>query len=386
MPRRPAGRLPLLLTSLLCVPVSAAVLRVGPDEALQHIADAARLARDGDTVEIAPGRYPGDVAVWTQQRLTIRGLDDGPVLDAAGQSAEGKAIWVVRGGHILIDNITFRGARVPHLNGAGIRFEHGHLRVTNSRFIDNENGILTSNDPEARLHVENSVFAQAPRHPGALHHLLYVGRIAEFTLRGSRVEGGYQAHLVKSRARRHRIEYNLLVDGPTGEAAYELEFPEGGRARVVGNIIGQSANTSNPALISFGAEGYRNDDNRLSLCHNTLISAPRIGARFLSVWQHAATPSPEVMACNNLLVGPAAFAQGNPGEFVGNLSLPAIRPDGALDFRLPANSLLRGAVRAAMPWHGADLRPRHEFVLPYGTRPLSPPRRWAPGAIQSPRP
>ncbi len=47
---------------------------VGPGEKLTRIADAARLAKDGDTIEILPGEYRGDVAVWQQKQLTIRGL------------------------------------------------------------------------------------------------------------------------------------------------------------------------------------------------------------------------------------------------------------------------------------------------------------------------
>ena len=31
-----------------------------------------------------------------------------------------------------------------------------------------------------------------------------------------------------------------------GQAAYELEFPDGGLAVVIGNIIGQSSTTTNP--------------------------------------------------------------------------------------------------------------------------------------------
>jgi hypothetical protein len=55
----------------------------------------------------------------------IRGVGQRPVMLADGKSAEGKAIWVVRGGKIRIENIEFRGARVDSLNGAAIRFEKG---------------------------------------------------------------------------------------------------------------------------------------------------------------------------------------------------------------------------------------------------------------------
>lgn len=377
------------LCALLTGPTTdAAELRVGPDEPIQRIADAARIAQDGDTVNIMPGTYRGDVALWTQNQLTIRGLGDGPVLEADGQSMEGKAIWVIRGGDIRIDNISFRGARVPHSNGAGIRFERGHLTVTNSRFIDNENGILTSNDPNARLHVENCRFDQAPRHPGALHHLLYVGRISHFTLRGSHLQNGYNAHLVKSRAHTNRIEYNWIVDGPDGRASYELEFPEGGLATVIGNTIGQSAATSNTTLISYGAEGYRNDENHLALSHNTLINERPAGGLFLRVWPSTTVPTPKVMARNNLLIGLGAFSLGNPGEFFNN---PAtIGPDpsreGASDFRLSADSLLRGHVEATPRWQGLALQPTHEFHFPAGTTALPVLQRWAPGAWQTPRP
>ena len=373
------------LAALACSVAMAADIRVGPNESIQRIADAARLAQDGDTVTILPGHYRGDVALWQQDRLTIRGLGDGPVLDADGQSVEGKAIWVIRGGTIVIDNITFRGARVAHFNGAGIRFERGKLTVRSSRFVDNETGIMTSNDPNARLQIENCTFSRAPRHAGALHHLLYVGRIAYFSLRGSRVEGGYNAHLVKSRAQTQRIEYNWLVDGPDGEASYSLEFPEGGAATVIGNIIGQSASTSNLTLISYGAEGYRWPDNRLVLSHNTLINDRSGGGRFLQVWQHDAHAAPTVMARNNLLVGVGVFALGNPGEFIPNpgLVLATDRND-ADAYRLERDSLLRGHVEAAPMWRGIALQPTHEFAPPAGTRPLTAPRRWAPGAFQTP--
>ena len=104
------------------------MLLVGPGAPIARIADAARLAHDGDTVEILPGEYHGDVAVWTQKRLTIRGVGRAPTLVADNQSAEGKAIWVFREGDFLVENITFRGARVADLNGAAIRFERRWIR------------------------------------------------------------------------------------------------------------------------------------------------------------------------------------------------------------------------------------------------------------------
>ena len=121
MPHAPVAS--LLFAMLLLAPgAQADTWRVGPAQPLTRIADAARVAQDGDTVEIEPGIYRHDVAIWRQDNLTIRGLGGGAVLEADGASAEDKAIWVIRGGTITIENIEFRGARVPDL-------KHGDLEM-----------------------------------------------------------------------------------------------------------------------------------------------------------------------------------------------------------------------------------------------------------------
>lgn len=291
---------------------------VGPGRHIERFADAVRSAGDGDTIEVLPGEYRGDVAVLTQKGLTIRGVGARPVFSADGRSAEGKAIWVVRGGDITIDNIEFRGARVAAGNGAGIRFEQGRLRIVRCAFFDNEMGLLTSNSGDAELQIEDSEFGAAPHHAGSLHHLLYVGRIASFSLTGSHLQQGYIGHLVKSRARRSRIAYNLIVDGPDGSASYEIDLPNGGIASVIGNVIGQSAQTENAVIVSYGAEGKAWPGSALVLAHNTLLSARPAGATFLRVWQERLPAGTGVDVLNNLTVGPGLWESGASGRFEGN--------------------------------------------------------------------
>jgi hypothetical protein len=285
----------------------AATLRVGPGEQITRIADAARQAKDGDTVEIMPGEYRGDVAVWQQKQLTIRGIGQRPVLIADGKSAEGKAIWVIRNGDIRIENIEFRGSRVPAGNGAGIRFERGKLIIKNCAFIDNQMSILTSNDPDSELIIENSRFADAPRQMHSLPHLLYVGGIAQVTITGSRFENGYRGHLIKSRARQSTIRDNHIIDGPDGEASYEIDLPNGGIARITGNTISQSAKTQNPALISYGAEGNVWPENSLTLQGNTLISDTLPGGWFLRVHEGKFPTPPRLDIGNNETKGIGIF-------------------------------------------------------------------------------
>jgi hypothetical protein len=386
--RRVRDALVSVALALCATSVSGATLVVGPEAPIRTVAEAARLARDGDVVEISSGVYAGDVAVWLQKRLTIRGVGaTAPIMRADGRSSEGKAIWVLRHGVFDIENIAFEGARVPDLNGAGIRFERGSLALRRCRFVDNENGVLTGNDESSELTVEDSEFAHAPRDRGALKHLLYVGRIARFSLTGSYFHGGFEGHLVKSRARESRVAYNLLDDGVGGMAAYELEFPECGTAYVVGNVIGQSATTTNPAVVAYGAEGAHWSANALYLSHNTLISDLEAGTAFLRVWRERLPAVPRILAINNLTIGRGTFAPAAGDRFQGNRALPraAMRDARALDFRLGKLSPLRGAGVVPPVVDGHPLAPDEEFMLPLGTRPIRRPRAWTPGAYQTPR-
>ena len=126
------------------------VLRVTPGRAALSLAATARAARDGDTIEVEPGDYIGDVSAWPQSDLTIRGIGARPRLIADGKSAEGKGIMVIKGKRVRIENLEFRGARVRDRNGAGIRLENGPLTVSSCVFADNENGILAGNLSDSR--------------------------------------------------------------------------------------------------------------------------------------------------------------------------------------------------------------------------------------------
>lgn len=378
-------RLPViagLVSVCFAMPAWAATLIVGPTEAVTRIADAARLAKDGDTVLIRPGTYKGDVAVWAQKSLEIRGFGGRPVLDAAGKDADGKGIWVFVNGHYKVDNIEFRGARVPDGNGAGIRFEQGSLEVRNCVFADNQNGLLTANFDGAELRVIDSVFGPAPKEPGRLHHLLYVGHIKSLVVEGSRFHQGYVGHLIKSRAGHNEIRYNLLVDGPGGMASYELEFPEAGEAVVVGNVIAQSADSPNPIVVAYGAEGSRWPVNRLLMGHNTLINTGWRPAWFTRVWTDKVPAGTEVVTRNNLSVGFGSFTLALSGEHKGDYALPGgvLAPD-TLDFTPP--SFLRGRVDKPDGPYGDLLTPKAEFAFPVGTQPLAEPSAWTPGAFQS---
>ena len=373
-----------LLATVLLAGTGAATSAVHVVAPGQSLARVLKQAADGDEVQLLPGEHRGQVGVIEQKHLTLRGVGARPVLNAAGAHAEGKAILVVRNGEVLIENIEFRGARVPDGNGAGIRFERGRLTVSRCAFVDNQNGILTANFGDAELEVRDSVFAQAP--PGAsLPHLLYVGRIARVTITGSSFSGGAQGHLVKSRAREHHVRYNHLVDGEHGRASYELEFPNGGLAYVVGNVIGQSAQSGNPVLLSFGAEGSPDArPHALQVVNNTFINEGLRPGVFVRVHESKLGREVEQRLANNLFLGlgvpDARLADLLQGNYVAS---PTVLNDPVIGaYGLHPISLLRGRGVDPGSAHNVDLRPAFEFTLPVGTRAIAPPARWSPGAFQ----
>ena len=351
--------------------IGGRVLRVGPERELRSLAAASMQARNGDTIEVDAGEYRADVAVWTQEQLTIRAVGGRARMVAAGANAEGKAIWVMRSGSMLVENIDFSGARVRDRNGAGIRFEKGRLTVRNCTFLDNENGILTSNEPSAELVVENSEFGNNGAGDGQSHNL-YVGGIAKLTVQASYFHHAKIGHLLKTRAAENHILYNRLTDENGGTASYELEFPAGGVAIVVGNLIQQSARSENSTIISYGAEGYKWPQNRLVLAYNTIINERTAGVKFLYV----RPGERQVGAVNNVLAGGNAPAGGTLLQLtepdVDRNTVRAERSDfvnaAAFDYR-PA----KNARWLAMPGQyggGNALWPRREYVHPRGSRAL----------------
>lgn len=352
-------------------------LEVGPNKELKTLSAASMLAKDGDLIEVEAGDYVADVAIWKQSEIVIRARNGRVRLVASGAAAEAKAIWVVRGGKLTVEGFDFVGAKVKDKNGAGIRLEKGRLSVVDCGFFDNENGILTGGDAESTLEIQNSEFGNNGHGDGQSHNL-YVGAIAMLKVTGSYFHHARVGHLLKSRAAQNLIYYNRLTDETGGRASYELEFPAGGIAYVVGNIIQQSSTTENPNVVSFGAEGYRYPENRLYLVNNTLVDLRPRGGAFLRV-----KPGGEVIAANNLLLGTATLESAGPGEYKNNFNVDfddfvrAVRED----YRLKPGSALIGRAVVLNPVGVVSLTPRADYHHPRSIRQLRA-RPINPGALQ----
>lgn len=366
----------------LAQPATRPVLRVGPAQALRSLASAARQARDGFDIEVDAGDYVADVAVWRANDLRLRAVGGRVRVIAGGAAAENKGIFVTAGERIRIEGFDFIGARAADAIGSGVRLERGTLLLRDCSFRDCEMGLLTANHPAIRLEVENCEFSHAAQRPGnAPAHLLYAGSIGHLAVSGSYFHHGRIGHLLKSRAAWNVVAYNRLSDEAGGRASYELEFPNGGVAVVLGNLIQQGAQTENPYLIAYGAEGLRHARNELYLVHNTLVdNLPKEG-RYLRL----AAGTTRSLAVNNLLVGGGRFLT-EPGRDSRN-NLPVeqdIFVQAARDDYVPRpGSALRGQVADPGPGpDGLSLRPERQYRHPHASAVLAGPPQF-PGALQS---
>ena len=365
--------------------VAAERLLVSPDGAPLSLQKALATARDGDIIELLPGEYKGQHLLIENRRLTFRGVGKRPLIQGEGQVGAWQALWTVRGGDVTIENIEFRGARASDTDGAGLRQEGGRLTVIGCAFYDNEHGVVALNDPAAQIDIQRSLFGLAPKVEGGLHHLLSVGRIGKLSITGSRFQQGFEGHMIKSRARESLIAYNFIHDGRRGGASYEIDLPAGGLATVVGNVIGQGSESQNRVMVAYGSEGRAWDINKLHLAHNTFINYKVTPAWFLRVWKDRLGPDTEVVAINNLLVGPGVFWLGAPGRFEGNrpATVGMLRDAETYAFELPPGSVWRHSGIDPRNVNGRNLAPQAEFEWPEGLRPASTQRStWVPGAYQ----
>jgi hypothetical protein len=359
---------------------SGRVLRVKSTDPLLSLAATSRAARDGDIIEVESGEYRGDVSSWPQSDLLIRGVGVRPRVLAEGKNAEGKAIMVVKGRRVRIENLEFHGARVRDRNGAGVRVESGPFTVLNCAFVDNENGILTGNLSTVEISVQNSAFENNGNGDGSAHNL-YVGAVARLDVIGCLFSRSRVGHLLKSRARVTTLRYSRLT-GEDGNSSYELDLPDGGEALILGNLFQQGPASENSTIVSYGAEGYRWPKNVLQLAFNTVINDRSSG-----IFVRAAKGAERVLLENNVWIGKGEFRIDAALESHGNVE--ATRSDFAdpsqWDYRPRVGSRLVG--RAG--FRGADdpkrLLPDREYRAVASSCPIegaTPVTPLTPGAFQ----
>lgn len=358
-----ARHLAAIATCCLMPFVAAAnTLHVGPGQPYAKPCAAIAAAGAGDTILIdAAGAYDGDVCAWSTNGLTLQGINGRPHIDAAGNNAQGKAIWVISGNDTTIDNIELSGCHVPDLNGAGIRQQGINLTVRHTYFHDNEDGILAGDGIGSTITIEYSEFAHNGAGDGYSHNL-YIGHVDLLVFRYNWSHDAVVGHLLKSRAAENRIYYNRLT-GEAGSESYEINLPNGGLSYVIGNLIQQSSSTQNPAMLDYLSEGFgQNTDDRLFVVNNTFVN-DRGSGTFLQIGAAAVTP---VIARNNIFYGGGTqSSQANSvldHNYVGSGAL--FVDEAHYDYRLLPTAVVIDAGVAPGSGAGQSLLPTSVYLHP----------------------
>lgn len=346
----------------------AAPIQVGPDRKYKVPSQAARVARDGDVIEIDAGEYVGDVAHWRQNNLTIRGVGGRAHIDAQGNSSGGKAIWVISGDNVTVENVELSGCTVPDLNGAGIRLEGTNFTLRNSYIHDNQMGLLSSGNRESRILIENSEFARNVVNyeaTGSLGHNIYIGRVRSFTLRGSYVHQASIGHNVKTRAAENYIIANRIMDGTDGNSSYLIDLAQGGDAYVLGNLLHKSASADNYTMIGYATEGGREQsDAKLFVVNNTAVSDMRTG---ILLQNHSNSVA---VVANNIFLGGQSLSEG-PSRLAANLTGgdAGLVDANGFDYRLAPGSPAIDAGDESIAADGVSLIPDVQYVEPLQLEP-----------------
>lgn len=353
-------------------------LCVGLTRKLQKPSDAAAIAKDGQIIHIDVGDYVGDVALWSQDGLTIRGVNGRAHIWAAGADYGGKGTWVIKGANTTVENLEFSDAKVPDRNGAGIRFEGKNLIVRNCYFHHNENGILGGTHDGGDVLIEHSEFAFNGFGDGQSHNI-YIGRIRSLTVRFNYLHHANVGHNLKSRARTNVVMYNRIVDQTDGRASYEVDIPEGGLAYLIGNTIQQSPKTENNTIVAYGEEGLRKAPHEFYFASNTVINDGPRDSRFIRM---KAGTGPNLIV-NNVFAGPGKLLEG-PGELRNNLIVSKSDFVAAedYDYRLKPTSNAVDAGIEPGDARGVALTPAFEYSHPMQSVPRKNDRRLDLGAFE----
>jgi hypothetical protein len=267
-------------------PACGAELKVGASEPYKTPSAAAEIAKNGDHVEIDPGQY-FDCAVWRADNLVVEGVGPGVVI--TDRTCMGKALFVVEGNNTTIRSLTLARARVPDMNGAGIRLDKGNLTVEGVKFIDNQSGIL-GGVPGTTVIVRNSDFERNGTCEQACAHGIYVGDIDLLRVEHSRFFDTQHAHSIKSKALRTEVIDCDISDGPEGTSSYLIDVPNGGTLIARDNTLEKGPKSENHSTaIAIGEEGVTHPTGEITITKNIFRNDGDFETTL--VWNVTATPA-----------------------------------------------------------------------------------------------
>ena len=227
------------------------------------------------TILIAPGVYH-QCTIQAGGVITFKAVEPGTAI-FDGTACEGKAAFVLRGQGSTVDGLVFRNMHVGDGNGAGIRTEMGNLTVTNSMFLDSQEGILGGEPNGQKIVIDHSTFAglgQCDQTPDCAHSI-YLANQGSVTVTNSRFERGRGGHYVKLRVPNIMIADNSFDDTGGRKTNYMIDLPEGSTGLITRNTFVQGREKENwTGFVVVAAEARKYASAGLRVEGNVATLAP----------------------------------------------------------------------------------------------------------------
>jgi hypothetical protein len=230
-------------------PAWAKTLQVGPDADWHSLGEALAKAHDGDTISLAAGEYY-ECAQIRVRDLVLQGAGDTTVI--TDKTCDGKALLVVQAEGLKVRDLTLARARVPEMNGAGIRLEANGLVLERVRFVNNQVGVLAGQAGSGALIVRDCTFRDGGvggERPTAALLVAGAGRLLVEHSTFSNVKGGQ----ISSSAERTELVGNRIETGVEPGAGYGVLLT-GGALLMRDNVlaVGPNAPPQDAAVLVVG--------------------------------------------------------------------------------------------------------------------------------------
>jgi hypothetical protein len=285
--------------------VSAAVIDVGPGQAVATPEAALAQARAGDTIRIhaTPQGYEKVALLVRVPKLTIVGVVDKP---ATTQPKEGLANLVTLNGAGfdysgagrvpraiiqfdpdasggVVEGFELVGAHNTSNNGAGVRINAANnITIRNCTIRDCDMGIMSNGELAKQTGANQLIVNCVIHHNGTereagYNHNLYLGGTS-VTVRGCHIYNALTGHNLKSRAHQTWVEACYIHDSPNRELdlvdAKGNTDAEASDAVVFDCIIKKAPGmTGNKTVLHFGQDGGGAHNGTLYLLHTTILTA-----------------------------------------------------------------------------------------------------------------
>jgi hypothetical protein len=200
----------------------------------------------GDVILSAGALYGAAAAAQIDRPVNVTGQGTEFIDGVLG----GKGTFIVNASSRFAD-VAISGAKVPDMNGAGIRWQGGDLTLERVKLTGNQNGLLGGN---GHLVMDDCDVLDNGAADGQSHGIYIQGTALSATVRNSIFNGTKIGHHFKSRAAKSLVEDTVLGLDFLGTESCCVDLPDGGEAVIRRCQMRQGPKTDNNTMVKYFAE------------------------------------------------------------------------------------------------------------------------------------